>query len=83
MARRIFPVLWLLLSYEKSPAFAGLFFGREGEKTKRKSFAFRCAQFDRHFFGASTGKKSILLTKFMRSFKFVKEEFTFTVKNVV
>ncbi len=79
---------------KKSPAFAGLFFGREGEKNKKKKLclslrSIRQALFrGEHgekgtFFGLSTGKKSILLTKFMRSFKFVKEEFTFTVKNVV
>ena len=79
---------------KKSPAFAGLFFGLGGKKSKGKKPASSCRAHaawyfngtgteKTRFFGLSTGKKSILLTKFMRSFKFVKEEFTFTVKNVV
>ncbi len=41
---------------KKSPAEPGFFLVVRAKKTKRKNFAFRCAQFGRHFFGASTGK---------------------------
>ena len=68
---------------KKSPAFAGLFFGREGEKNKKKKLCLSLRSIRQALFRGGTGKKSILLTKFMRSFKFVKEEFIFTVKNVV